>query len=179
MNSGNLIFNICMSKVHCALPGDFKLKVNMGPTPVPECPPEGRGPAKAPTVCPVCRRKRPHRLPGQEAVVWTAWCSRGQVRPARARSSGRLPAPGPPDGQGLGAGIARTCNAPTPAHSHRSGAHGSRETVGPRICGDTSTLSGSWGPQGQPPAPVLCSCTALGRQTRRRTQGGRELCILS
>lgn len=33
MNSGNLIFNICMSEAHCAVPGDFKLKVNTGPVP--------------------------------------------------------------------------------------------------------------------------------------------------
>ena len=43
MNLGNLIFNICMSKVHCVLPGDLELKVNTGPTPVPEHPPEGWG----------------------------------------------------------------------------------------------------------------------------------------
>lgn len=47
MNSGNLIFNICMSKVHCALPGDSKLKVNAGPTAAPQHAPKGLGQTEA------------------------------------------------------------------------------------------------------------------------------------
>lgn len=88
------------------------------------------------------------------------------VRPGEAGQGSELreaARPGaPPTAKRSVLGSPAPARVPTPAHSHRSGAHGSRETVGPRICGDTSTLSGSWGPQGQPPAPVLCSCTALG-----------------
>lgn len=53
MNSGNLIFNICMSKVHCALPRDFKLKVNTGPAPVSGRP-LGLRPPRASAVSPTC-----------------------------------------------------------------------------------------------------------------------------
>lgn len=55
MNSGNLIFNICMSKAHCALPRDFKLKVNVGPTPAQKEPPRAEA-TPNPTVYPACRQ---------------------------------------------------------------------------------------------------------------------------
>lgn len=55
MNSGNLIFNICMSKAHCALPRDFKLKVNVGPTPAQKVPPRAEA-TPNPTVYPACRQ---------------------------------------------------------------------------------------------------------------------------
>ena len=78
MNSGNLIFNICMSKVHCALPGDAKLKVNAGPTVAPEYAPKDLGQTE-PLLCADREPKHPGQrrpsqiLAPQACRAWWEW----------------------------------------------------------------------------------------------------------
>lgn len=139
MNSGNLIFNICMSKVHCVLPGDFKLKVNTGPAPVPERAPDGRGPREAPTVRTVRSQNRP-RGPTGRSQCRAAW-NRAYAQEAHGGQPPPLP-------ERSGWSHTRLQVPPAQAHGGHSGARRSSDTVGPRLW----RLDGSQrllGPRGQ------------------------------
>lgn len=133
MNSGNLIFNICMSKVHCVLLGDLELKVNTGPTPVPEHLPEGWGH----TEPPLCADENPNdlRAPGlKETQALPLQGGGGSGHGHRARHAG-----------GSGPRVERPCQAHAAAQvpraqgpaTHRSG-----------VCGNAVTPSCPPGPQG-------------------------------
>lgn len=138
MNSGNLIFNICMSEAHCALPGDFKLKVNMGP--VPERPPGLR--PHGPSCVPHLQRGNPNDPTGtgqEKTQAQTLVPDRVVVKvdPGSDEADGGS---GPQDATLLspaGAG---------PAHGHHPGVPGPGEMVrstiyGSSVCGEASTPS--------------------------------------
>ena len=143
MNSGNLIFNICMSKVHCALPRDSKLKVNAGPEPVPDRAP-GVGAAQ-PLLCalPACLSmgspSNPMGTQQEEAQAQA---------PAPGGTMVRVDAASGEMGEGLGPRMQPPPSVPAQTDSHHWGP-GPRHMFRSTVWGGTSIPSCPQGPRAQ------------------------------